>query len=139
MIHTLSPRQMLSSDIASASRATHRNKQSGIAILLLLGLLALLAALFVVKSADQAARHNEADQRTADVLAQTKEALVGYAANYPDEHPGRVFGYLPCPDMDGTGGEGTAKSTCGATDVTLIGRLPWKTLELPPLRDGSGE
>ena len=114
-------------------------RPSGIALLVLLGLLGLVAALFVAKFAGNLTRQNETGQRTADALAQAKEALVGYAANYPDEHPGRVFGYLPCPDRDGGAGEGTADTACGGTDVTVIGRLPWKTLELPPLRDGDGE
>jgi type II secretory pathway pseudopilin PulG len=115
------------------------HEQSGVALLVLLGLLGLIAALFVVGFAGNLTRQNEADERTANALAQAKEALIGYAANYPDEHAGRVFGYLPCPDRDGGTGEGTADTACGGADVTVIGRLPWKTLELPPLRDGNGE
>ncbi len=114
-------------------------KPSGVALLAVLGLLGLLAALFVAGFAGNIFRQNQTDQRTADALAQAKAALIGYAANYPDEHPGRVFGYLPCPDRDGGTGEGTADTSCGGTDVTVIGRLPWKTLELPPWRDGDGE
>ena len=132
---------MLPREIRSASRATLTRKPSGVALLVLLGLLGLVAALFVAGFAGNLIRSNATDQRTANALAQAKEALIGYAANYPDEHSGRVFGYLPCPDTNGsgTGGEGTAVGTCGGTDVTVIGRLPWKTLELPPLRDGDGE
>ena len=125
----------------SAPRTALTRKPSGIALLVLLGFIGLVAALFIVGFAGNLDRQNQTDDRTANALAQAKEALIGYAANYPDEHPGRVFGFLPCPDTDGsgTGGEGTAVSTCGSKDVTVIGRLPWKTLELPPLRDGSGE
>lgn len=130
---------MFSREIRHASRATASQRPSGVALLALLGLLALIAALFVAGLAGNLSRENETSQRTTDALAQAKEALIGYAANYPDEHPGRVFGYLPCPDRDGGTGEGTADTTCGSTDVTVIGRLPWKTLELPPLRDGDGE
>jgi type II secretory pathway pseudopilin PulG len=81
------------------------------------------------------------DQITNDALAQAKEALIGFAATYRDTHPDagnnndKLFGYLPCPDTDNDG----ASDSCGATDVSLVGRLPWKTLGLPPLRDGSGE
>ena len=126
-------------EIRPASRATASRRPSGIALIALLALLAVVGALFVAGLAGNLSRQNEASQRTTDVLAQAKEALIAYAANYPDEHPGRVFGYLPCPDRDGSTGEGTADTTCGGTDVTVIGRLPWKTLELPPLRDGDGE
>lgn len=130
---------MPSIEIRPALKATVARRPSGVALLALLGLLGLVAVLFFAGIAGNLVRQNETDQRTADALAQAKEALIGYAANYPDEHSGRVFGYLPCPDRDGGIGEGTADTACGSQDVTVIGRLPWKTLELPPLRDGDGE
>ena len=79
-----------------------------------------------------------ADGRSILALSQAREALIGYAATYREFHPNEVFGYLPCPDR-GTTAEGQAQPACGSTDVTVIGRLPWKTLDLPPLRDASGE
>ena len=130
---------MPSRQIQFRSTATVTRRPYGVALLVVLALLGLITALFVAGFAGTLVRQNLTEQRTADALAQAKAALVGYASNYPDEHLGRVFGYLPCPDRDGSTGEGTAATTCGATDVTVIGRLPWKTLELPPLRDGDGE
>lgn len=79
-----------------------------------------------------------ADGRSVLALSKAREALLGYAATYRDSRPNEVFGYLPCPDM-GTAVEGEAQTACGSIDVTVIGRLPWKTLDLPPLRDASGE
>lgn len=73
------------------------------------------------------------EQTTQSALLQAKEALIGFAATYRDTHPNQVFGFLPCPDTDNNG----ESDSCGLTDVSLIGRLPWKTLGLPPLRDNS--
>lgn len=118
------------------------NSQSGIALLALLALLGLAAALFVVAIAGGVTRKNETNERSAAALAQAKEALIGYAANYRDSNPDEVFGYLPCPDISTTGTEGSADTSaagCASKDVTVIGRLPWRTLGLPPLRDGDGE
>lgn len=69
------------------------------------------------------------------VLAQAKQALIGYAA-LDSNHPGA----LPCPDVSAPGSatEGSAAATC-ASASQRIGRLPWKTLGLPDLRDYSGE
>ena len=117
----------------------YANQQSGIALIVVLVLVGLLVGVLVVGLTGDLVRQNDRESRTTDALAKAKEALIGYAANYRDEHPGQVFGYLPCPDVDGSAGEGTAQTACGATDATVIGRLPWKTLELPPLRDGDGE
>jgi hypothetical protein len=74
-------------------------------------------------------------------LARAKEALVGYAVTYGDSNPAKSHGFLPCPDSDGSAGansEGSSES-CGSTDVDVLGRLPWRTLDLPPLFDGAGE
>ena len=113
--------------------------QSGVVVLLTLALLVLLVGMLVIGFGNDLLRQNETDQRTANTLSQAKEALIGFAANYPDAHPGEVFGYLPCPDLDGASGEGSTELNCGTTDVTAVGRLPWKTLGVPPLRDGDGE
>jgi hypothetical protein len=81
------------------------------------------------------------DQISNNALAQAKEALIGFAATYRDTHPDggnnndKLFGYLPCPDTDNDGDS----DSCGLKNVSLVGRLPWKTLGLPPLRDGGGE
>jgi hypothetical protein len=80
------------------------------------------------------------DRVTERALAQAHEALLAYAAERPiDAAVGP--GYLPCPDTDD---DGWAESTCGSLSGHLgqaarLGRLPWKTLGLPDLRDGSGE
>ena len=102
----------------------HVKQQRGIALLLVLSLLGLLAVVLVIGFTGDLTRQNKRQQQTADALARAKDALIGYAANYRDDHPDQVFGYLPCPDMDGIAGEGIAKTACGATDVTVIGRLP---------------
>lgn len=87
---------------------------------------------------------NARQEISSNALAQAKEALISYAITYGDTHTGQVHGYLPCPDIDGKDlssnpAEGSSKLSCGSKNVSGIGRLPWKTLELPALRDGDGE
>lgn len=109
-------------------------RQRGAALLLvfLIILLAGMSMLFQrLNSAPNAAR----DQQTAAALAQARDALIGYAATYADTHPGQVFGYLPCPDINNDG----SAETCDQKNVTVVGRLPWRTLDLPDLRDADGE
>lgn len=102
--------------------------------MVMLILLGLAVALLV--SALKSNPQIERDKITADALAKAKDALIGYAATYRDSHPNEVFGYLPCPD---TNNDGVADEPCGIQDVSAIGRLPWKTLGLPPMRDSAGE
>lgn len=108
-------------------------RQHGAALMIMLLILGVMGAFMAIRTLNglQSAR----DQITAQALAQAKDALIGYAVTYRDTHPNQVFGYLPCPDTDNNGFE----PNCGSKDVTFIGRLPWKTLGLPPLRDSAGE
>lgn len=86
--------------------------------------------------ADRAARQLKREIQTTRALAMARDALLGFAANYRNgEHPNADFGYLPCPDLDGDG----SAETCGTKDQPSIGRLPYRTLNLPDLRDGAGE
>lgn len=72
------------------------------------------------------------------LLAEAKDALLGYAATWDATHPGQL-GFLPCPDIDASGTlpEGTAHELlCGLPYRNAIGRLPWRTLGIEP---GRGE
>lgn len=82
----------------------------------------------------------EDQRRTIQALNQAKEALLGYAARYYDDYPGR-YGFLPCPDVDNnvTYAEGVEHGNCAGKNVSSLGRLPWRTLGLPPLYDGARE
>lgn len=85
--------------------------------------------------------NNKRNLNSAQALAQAKEALIGYAVTYGDTHAGETDGYLPCPDPDGAAGinsEGSSE-TCGTAGANILGRLPWRTLELAALTDGAGE
>ncbi len=112
--------------------------QRGAAALVLMMLLGISIGLLVIGYARSVGGNDVADPRTIDAMSKAREALLGYATTYRDTHPGEAFGFLPCPDM-GTGFEGHAAPGCGGKDVTVIGRLPWRTLDLPPLRDAHGE
>ena len=121
-----------------------RSKQQGFALLIFITLLATASAALAVKVMNSGSNNQIArDKITAATLAQAKDALIGYAITYGDTHTTspQVHGYLPCPDTSGTdiGGEGAAAGICGAKDVSSIGRLPWRTLDLSPLRGGDNE
>lgn len=116
----------------------HLYTQTGIAIILFLTFLVLGAtALLLSQFNDNRTTFMLEDQaQTARALAQAKEALLSFAISYAQTHnEGQPQGYLPCPDYNGDG----SASTCGTMGHSVIGRFPWKTLGLPPLRDGSGE
>jgi hypothetical protein len=121
------------------------SKQQGFALFLLAILLATATATVTVKALNHRSGYTQLarDQITVAALAQAKDALIGYAITYGDTHPGNVYGFLPCPDIDGTNfnkpAQGVPDPTCGTQNVSQIGRLPWRTLDLSLLRSGDGE
>ena len=119
---------------------TPQSQQRGAA---LVAIAAILAIAIVASLTTAIARSATGPRRAAvsdRALAAAREALVAHAASRPlDEIVGP--GYLPCPDLDD---DGWAEPTCGSmTGQTgqwqRLGRLPWKTLGLPDLRDAFGE
>lgn len=128
----------MSSPSSRAATAASRQRGAGIFLLAV-----FLFAIFVSLTAiGMSTRATEAQRQriTERALAHAREALLGYAAERPiDAEVGP--GYLPCPDLDDNG---WAEATCGSLTGHLgqadrLGRLPWKTLGLPDLRDGHGE
>lgn len=116
--------------------------QHGSALLIILTIIGIGAAFLLVSALNKANSQIGRDKITAAALAQAKEALIGYAASVTFgtgcgancARPGE----LPCPDNwpQGSANEGTPTTPCNGN---AIGRLPWKTLRLPDLRDASGE
>lgn len=117
-------------------------RQRGAALLILLAMVSVAVIYTVVagmnRSAGDMARARE--QKTYAALAQAKAALIAYAVTYKDTHSNTVPGYLPCPDLGPASNvEGVAASPCGTSLVSVMGRLPWKTLGTEALKDASGE
>lgn len=100
-------------------------------VILVMGVAAVL-----VSSLSTAGLKIARDEKTAEVLAQAKDALIGNAASDVDLTYHHYPGSLPCPDTDD---DGSADAGGGSECPQYIGRLPWKTLGLPDLRDASGE
>ncbi len=84
----------------------------------------------------------EKDKVTAAALEKAKAALIGYAVSVAIDGTGVATrpGDLPCPDLNDSGASGaTCGNAAGTNPASRIGRLPWRTLGLPDLRDGDGE
>lgn len=128
-------------------------RQHGVALLIFMILLVTAALTYVVNSLTPEAVEARRAQNTRDALVTARDALIGYALRYRDEQiaqgqPDRVNGYLPLPDLGSTRNNNTACTLegCDAANFSgntlnssVIGRLPWRALGLPPLRDGHNE
>src|ERR1035437_6851261 len=121
------------------TRYTSRRSERGQALVLLLVVLGLATGIFVFSIVSNVSLTASRNNVNALALAQAKQALIGYAgsdSNWP--------GSLPCPDTNNNDGSADlfSGSNCQgyvATSNVYIGRLPWRTLGLPDLRDSSNE
>ena len=114
-------------------------RQRGAVLMVMLVILILGAAALLLNSLSSSTLRLERDNQTANALVQSKEALIGYAITYGDTHS-NVNGFLPCPDQgQNNTADGDGNGSCAAKNINSIGKLPWKTLGLSPLKDGNGE
>jgi len=119
-----------------------RHAQRGVALLLFV-LVVIIAAAGVFLSAWNGTSARQARQQNAAMaLQQAKEAVIAHAAAVPDIDS---LGYLALPDL-GDASFGAIKEgnesggfNGGNKDYTVIGKLPWSSLGIQPLRDQYGE
>ena len=102
------------------------------ALLVIVGFGALLfnsTALVSNSIANQQAKNAEIE------LAKVRDALIGWSASRTPPLGGANArpGDLPCPDMNNDGFED------GSCVAGAIGRMPWKTLNIPEPKDSSAE
>ncbi len=113
--------------------------QNGAALLLFMLLVIVATATVLVSTTGRDALAVQQQLDTREKLDVARQSLLDYALLRADQGDGRDF-TLPCPDIDDSGGfaDGEAHDTaCGPTGVTVAGRLPWRSLELPALQDAS--
>lgn len=94
----------------------------------------VLIGVLVASLGGGAAAAVQRDQQTALAMAKARQALIARAAG-DDNRPGS----LPCPDNNNDGDVSIVDDWSGSQCAAYVGRLPWKYLELPDLRDGNGD
>ncbi len=109
-------------------------RQSGLALLVVIAVVALGGTLLALRSFNAASQRADRYRVTQEALIKAKEALIAYAVS-DATRPGE----LPCPDVNDDGKLVLGEDFVGSNCVSLIGRVPWITLRLPDLRDAAGE
>lgn len=111
-------------------RRSPPNACKGAALLVILFLVLAAFSTIIVSQLSKANLETQKQKKTQEAMAQAREALLAYASTF--ERPGA----LPCPDTNNAGsGNPNGNVNC----YSRIGRLPWKQLGLPDIRDGDGE
>lgn len=133
-------------------------RQRGAALLIFLLLLVMAGLTYLVSGLSPESADARRTQQTQEVLSQARDALIGYAIQYRERQLATgtldaMYGYLPMPDVGTSRFHASQTPACNtegcamsfingafpADTETIIGRFPWKTLGLEPLRDAHGE
>ena len=115
--------------------------QNGAALLIFLILIVAAALTYWVDNLTPGAIESRRQQKTDAALTAAKEALIGYAVSRDLSSGSARPGDLPCPDTTNSGNRGAScGNQLGTTgQAARLGRLPWRSLGLPELKDGAGE
>lgn len=134
-----------------------RAGESGFVLIALIALLAMGGLYFFISNLSPELMRARHQQTTNEALTQAREALIGYAVRFREEQlktgtSGVVYGYLPLPDLGSSRNNNATDVNCylkegceaynfagNGSNVTVIGRFPWRTLGTGPLRDSNGE
>lgn len=113
-------------------------KQTGLSLIFfaLILVIASISALFAYM--DSGAVKNAREQKTANALAEAKAGLVGFFVKSSDISS---LSRMPNPDirLSPVIPEGSESAPAGVTNNSVIGKFPWRSLDMPPLKDGYGE
>jgi type II secretory pathway pseudopilin PulG len=115
-----------------------KKAQLGGALIIVVVILLLVASGALFSLLDGRSVKIERDKKTAAVLAEAKLALIGFAIGKTSVNEA---GYLPNPDfhLSPLLPEGSQEGVAAATDITVLGKFPWYSLNTPPFKDGWNE
>ena len=116
-------------------------KQRGVGLIIFFLALILAGSVFLLTHIEPEQGRVVGEAKTSRSLAAAKQALLSYAASFyllQSNHLGR-HGILPCPEIATSASEGSQINMCEGANISSLGRLPWKTLDIQPLKDSAGE
>lgn len=114
-------------------------KQKGAALIVLVLAFIMATSVLVISNYSIDRGKIAYEKRTTEALALAKEALVSYAVTFHDNNAAGLMGFLPCPEFTSSPTEGESIGTnCGNQYDSYLGRFPWKSLGVKPIKDGSG-
>jgi hypothetical protein len=126
----------------ACQRPPGRKDQQGAALLLAIFIAIILSLAFFFRVTNSDTGDYVREQKSDNVLLQAKEALIGNAVS---ARRNNLFGFLPVPDLGNSRnsslseGNSTGNFSGNAKDLSVIGRLPWRTLGVAPLKDVNAE
>lgn len=113
-------------------------RQQGLAFLVLVIIIALAFTAYMFSDLSVSQIKVDRDKNTQLNLKKAKQAVINYAVTYADRAIDNDYGILPNPETFFNGNDGNMAGAAGARNTNVVEWLPWRSLDLPNLKDDSG-
>ncbi len=130
--------------MSSSEKLGLPEKQKGIILLIMTIIIILASVSYLLSEFSVTEIKQQHQQITQNALKQAKQALLAFTMTRANlvslvssKQPG-MYGYFPCPAINNTI-EGISDGSCGMRFRNTLGWFPWKSLDMPPLKDGNGD
>jgi len=117
-------------------------KQQGAALIAMFMAIIASGAVFLLSEKTPNNGRVATENKTTESLSIAKNAIIDYAVAYYFSTSKGDHGFLPCPETNNSTAEGSSVLNCaigGSRHVNQLGRLPWRSLQIPVLKDAAGE
>lgn len=114
------------------------NHQKGLALLVLVIVIALAFTAYIFSELSMTKVRMSQAKNTLAVLKKAKQAVISYAVTSAERSASGDYGLLPCPETFLNGSYGNMAGGCGGQNMNVVEWLPWRSLDLPALKDESG-
>ena len=112
--------------------------QQGIALLVIAIIFVLAFNVYIFSDLSISQVRFDKTQNSLQTLKKAKQAVINYAVTYADRAIDNDYGILPNPETFLNGNDGNMAGAAGAKNTNAVGWLPWRSLDLPNLKDESG-
>jgi len=116
------------------------SSQKGLALLILVIIILLAVATYVLSDLSITKVKVAQTKSTYIALNKAKQAVIGYAVTYVDVAPNNLGEYGVFPQVEAVLGanDGIMSGNFGPKNTNVVGWFPWRSLDLPTLKDESG-
>ena len=122
---------------AKTSSITPKHQQ-GLALLVLVIIIVLAFTSYTFSNLSITQIRMSQAKNTLTVLKKAKQAVIDYAVTSAERSGSGDYGLLPCPETFLNGNYGNMAGGCGGQNINVVEWLPWRSLDLPTLKDESG-
>jgi len=115
-----------------------QKNQKGLVLLVLIIIIVLAFFTYSLSGMSITQIHMDQTKNTLVTLKEAKQAVINYAVTYSDRGVDNDYGVFPHPETIKNGDYGNMPGNVGTKNTNTVGWFPWRSLDLPALKDESG-